>query len=87
MINHVVFYGAGDVLPYFAARHEKGEQLKLKKLEVNAGSWHGGIDIVFNVQRTAKDLPWTIDAGGKGMINCAKRTISVWSMGSAPNLP
>ncbi|HYG56908.1 MAG TPA: hypothetical protein VD902_02405 [Symbiobacteriaceae bacterium] len=78
--DHVAIYDTADLPAYFAARHVQREILSLQKLEVASGSWHGGIDIVFNIRRSANDLG-TVDVGGKGMVKCENRTISVWSMG------
>jgi hypothetical protein len=50
--------------------------------DVTAGSWHGGIDIVYTIGRTARDLPGLTSADGKGVVDCKNKTIAVWSMGA-----
>jgi hypothetical protein len=85
--DHIAIYDVAKLPPYFNDRHRHAEKLALQVLEVNAGSWHGGIDIVFNVRRTADDLKQgPVNAGGKGMVRCDNKTIAVWSMGNVPVL-
>jgi hypothetical protein len=76
---------------YFADRQRFGERLELAKLEIVSKTWHGGIDVVFNIYRKADDLQLSLSSsgrlvGGKGAINCKNQTIIVWGIGDAPPL-
>lgn len=74
-----VAFSREALLPLLAARHARHERLRLLQLEV-AGSWHGGVDMVFDVERRADDVPTHV-AGGKGALDCEGRTVMVWSLG------
>jgi hypothetical protein len=82
------FFETGDqseLLPYFAERHQKGEQMRL--LSVDTGSvlgWHGGVDFAYGLARQAEDLPGSPKhiAIGKGTMTCPQRKIYLLTMGS-----
>jgi hypothetical protein len=76
--GHFVTYDPAALPAYFAERYEQGEHLRLLRLEVSA-SWHPGVDIVYRLDRQADDLS-PHEVAGKGAIDCADRTIFVWSM-------
>lgn len=78
-------YSREELLPWLAERHARHERLQLLQLEV-AGSWHGGVGMVFDVARQADDIPTHV-AGGKGSLDCANRTIMVWNLGDREGLP
>jgi len=73
-----------ELLPYLTERHARHERLELLQLEV-AGSWHGGVGMVFDVRRRADDIP-THTAGGKGTLDCEAGTIIVWNLGDREGL-
>ncbi len=82
--RHFVAYSQGRLLAYFQERHGRHERLRLLRLQVSGGSWHGGADVVYTLRRGADDLgdeERTFE--GKGAINCARRQVFVWSMGDA----
>jgi hypothetical protein len=83
-----VTYDQGELLRYFAERHDHGERLGLIKVS----STHAGlleeennVGIIYVLTRDAEDLdpglggPARI-AFGKGAINCESRQIFTWSM-------
>ncbi len=74
-----------ELLPDLAERHARHERFRLLQIEV-AGSWHPGVDVVYDIERRADDVPVHV-AGGKGALDCENRTIFVWSMGDAEVLP
>jgi hypothetical protein len=79
--RHVVAFHPDDALAYFAERHQHGERLDLRALDVAPSG-----DIGFVAGRQADDLPSGPDDGewpviGKGRIDCTAKTIDVWSMG------
>lgn len=76
--GHFVTHDPAELPAYFAARHDRQEQLQLLGLELATG-WHAGVDIAFRLSRTASDLP-PHEAVGKGAIDCDEHTIFVWSM-------
>ena len=87
--DHFVTYTRGDMFPYFAARQEQHDQLKLFWLSIVPKTWHGGVDIAYRLKREADDLEPGRDgssrlAMGKGAIRCPERKIFVWSMGTLP---
>jgi hypothetical protein len=83
-----VTYNQGELLRYFAQRHEQGERLELIKVSVTrAGSLgeEGNVSIIYVLSRDADDLEPGLGgpdhvATGKGAINCTSRRIFVWSM-------
>ncbi len=87
--NQFTTYERDGMFPYFATRHTQQDQLKLFWLSVVPKTWHGGVDIVYRLQRKADDLEPGRDgssrlAMGKGAIRCPERKIFVWSMGTLP---
>jgi hypothetical protein len=76
----------GQALAYFAERHRHGERMQLLQLELGTTWWENGIGMTFDVARDADDIPAHI-AGGKGAIDCARRKITLWSLGDRPVLP
>ena len=74
-----VAYKLDELFPYFAARHQQRERLRLLGLEVNAHWREATVGIGYFIERYADDLGQR-PAHGKGAINCTKQTISVWSM-------
>ena len=83
--GHFVAWTREELLPYLAERHARNERFQLLQIEV-AGSWHLGVDVVYDIERRADDIP-TYVAGGKGALDCEARTIFVWSMGDTAVLP
>ena len=83
-----VTYNQGELLRYFAERHEHGERLELIKVSVTQAGALGeedNVSIINVLSRDAEDLEAGLGgpdrvATGKGAINCASRRIFVWSM-------
>jgi hypothetical protein len=83
-----VTYNQGELLRYFAERHEQGERLELIKVSVTrtgALGEEGNVSIVYVLSRDADDLEPGLGgpdrvATGKGAVNCASHRIFVWSM-------
>ena len=83
-----VTYDQGELLRYFAERHEQGERLELIKVSAtHAGvlDEEGNVGFVYVLIRDAEDLEPGLGgpdrvATGKGAVNCASRRIFVWSM-------
>jgi hypothetical protein len=76
-----------SLLNYIAHRRQQDDRLQLVAVEVADSSWHGGVDIVFRLTRTANDLG--PDGGeryvrGKGAIMCDLQKFMAWSMGTVP---
>jgi len=82
--DHFLARDREALLAYSAERHARREVLWLLRLEV-ATSWHGGVDIIFDLVRRADDFPERV-VGGKGAIDCARQQIFVWSLGNSPAL-
>jgi hypothetical protein len=81
--RNFVAYHEEDLLKYFEGRHANHERLQLVSIDVEGPSWHGGVDIVYTLTRQADDLGIQGQSvRGKGAVNCERRTIFVWSMGS-----
>ena len=82
--QHVAAYTQQDLLAYFSSRHQQDEHLQLLMVDVAGPSWHGGVDIVYVLRRTADDIAFSAGQGifvqGKGAIDCKQRKIFVWSM-------
>jgi hypothetical protein len=86
--NGFVTYDQGELLRYFAERHEKGERLRLIKVSsTQAGllEEENNVGIVYVLTRDAEDLDPRLGgpsriAFGKGGINCESRRIFAWSM-------
>jgi hypothetical protein len=79
--RHFVAFHSNDALAYFDERHQQSERLDLHALDLAPTG-----DIGFVATRQANDLPPGPDGGewpliGKGRIDCAAKTIDVWSMG------
>lgn len=85
---HFVTYDRDEMFPYFATRHAQRDRLQLLWLRVVPKTWHGGVDIVYALQRRADDLAPGPDGAtrigmGKGAVQCPERKIFVWSMATA----
>lgn len=83
--NHFTTYDRDGMFPYFAARQEQHDQLKLFWLSVNPRTWHGGVGITYRLWREADDLEPGQDgrsrlAIGKGAVRCPEGKIFIWSM-------
>jgi hypothetical protein len=83
-----VTYDQGELLHYFAKRHEQGEHLRLHKLSLTQTGLLGkeeNVGFVYVLNRNARDLepglggPARI-ASGPGAINCTNRRIFAWRM-------
>lgn len=83
-----VTYNQGELLRYFAERHEQGERLELLKVSATRAGVldeKGNVGFVYVLTRDAEDLEPGLGgpdriATGKGAINCASRRIFVWDM-------
>lgn len=83
-----VTYDEGELLDYFARRHEHGERLGLLKVGVTGPGLLGeedNVGIVYALTREADDLGAKLGgpdrvAFGKGGINCGRRQIFSWSI-------
>lgn len=81
-------YDQGELLRYFARRHDRGERLRLLKVGLTGPGMlgeRGNVGIVYVLTRTAGDLKAGMGgpdgvAFGRGAINCATRRIFAWSM-------
>lgn len=89
--RHFVARNRAAALAYFAARHAQGERLELLMLGVAPGvaTTPTVVDISYVLRRVAADLPPVLGgpgrlANGKGVINCRRGQITVWSMGMGP---
>lgn len=74
-------FGTGDpteLLRHFAARHEEGERLTLRELQVIRQAPPDTIGVTFNIERTADDVPQPTLVGGKGGIYCPTGQIYNW---------
>lgn len=81
-------YDRKSLLHYFQERQRQHEQLQLRELGVTPGSL-GDVGIGYTLTRRADDIPSGLGgpeqlARGKGGIDCATRTIFLWSMGQGP---
>ncbi len=75
-------YTRETLLAYFAERHRQRERIRIIDLKVNpASGFPGTAAINFRITRQADDLPERTFSG-KGGVNCAQRTIFLWSQGS-----
>src|ERR1700724_4038324 len=54
--GNFVAYNQGDLLKYFEGRHAQHERLVLVSIDVRGPGWHGGVDIVYTINRQADDL-------------------------------
>lgn len=80
--GNFVSYTKAGLLPYFALRHTHHDQLQLTKIDVHGPSWHGGVDIAYELARRSDDVNGGArqSVDGKGAVNCQTRRIFVWSM-------
>jgi hypothetical protein len=72
---------------YFAARHRKGERLRLVELSITYERRRRIGNIVYKLARRAKDVGafrggWNTE--GKGAIKCAGGRIVAWAMSTVP---
>ena len=83
-----VTYDKGELLRYFARRHQQGERLNLIKISSTSSGIleeEDNVGLAYVLTRHAGDLapglggPFRI-AFGKGAINCERRQIFAWSM-------
>lgn len=79
-------YSRDELLPYLAERHAHHERLRLLQIDVGRSWRPHGLEILFDVDRRADDIP-THTAGGKGSLDCATGTIIVWNLGDREVLP
>ena len=83
-----VTYDQGELLRYFARRHEKGERLRLLKVSLTQTGLLGkddNVGFVYAMNRAAADLDPSFGgparvASGQGAINCKNRRIFTWRM-------
>lgn len=89
--RHFVAYNQSDLLAYFAKRIAQRERLQLVMVDV--GQERGGdVGISYVLVRRADDLKPGLGgpewfAEGKGMINCEKQVLLVWSMAQNSGTP
>jgi hypothetical protein len=84
--RHFVTSDRDTLLRYFADRHQAHERLTLVKVDVlNANDWSVGVGVF--LVRAADDIAPVAaqaesgNAHGKTMVDCARRTLSLWSVG------
>jgi hypothetical protein len=88
IVNGFVTYDQGELLDYFAERHEQGEQLRLLKLSLSQTGLLGkedNVGFVYVLNRSARDLQPGLGgpahiASGQGALNCKNRRIFTWRM-------
>ena len=88
IVNGFVTYDQGDLLDYFAERHEQGEQLRLLKLSLTQTGLLGredNVGFVYVLNLSARDLEPGLGgpahiASGQGALNCENRRIFTWRM-------
>ena len=88
IVSGFVTYDQGELLRYFAKRHEKGERLRLLKVSLTQAGLLGrddNVGFVYAMNRSAADLDPSFGgparvASGQGAINCKNRRIFTWRM-------
>ncbi|MGH3144375.1 MAG: hypothetical protein ACRDTR_01075 [Rubrobacter sp.] len=83
-----VTYDQGELLRYFARRHNRGEQLRLLKVSLTQRGLLGSennVGFVYVLTRRASDLEPGLGgpagiASGEGAVNCPNRRIFAWRM-------
>lgn len=89
-LRHFAAYDHRTLLRYVSRRHLKHERLQLVMVDVSPSWARYTAAIQFGLIRTADDLATRDELGadplafGKGTINCAPNTLSVWSMSGPP---
>jgi hypothetical protein len=91
--NFTTHYDRQELLSYFEERHQHGERWELYAVQSrrrgNLGTPLGSyVDLEFEMARFASDLigePKHIGIG-KGVFHCEHQTISVWSVGTNPQV-
>ncbi|MBA2714615.1 MAG: hypothetical protein H0U55_13800 [Rubrobacteraceae bacterium] len=88
IVNGFVTYDQGELLDYFATRHEQGERLRLLKVSLTQTGLLGkddNVGFISVLNRNARDLEPDLGgtahiALGQGSINCTNRRIFTWRM-------
>src|SRR5215203_6220112 len=88
IVSGFVTYDQGELLRYFARRHEKGERLRLLKVSLTQTGLLGkddNVGFVYAMNRASADLDPSFGgparvASGQGAINCKNRRIFTWRM-------
>jgi hypothetical protein len=88
IVSGFVTYEQGELLDYFAERHEQGERLRLLKVSLAQTGLLGrddNVGFVYVLNRTAGDLEPDLGgpahiASGQGALNCKNRRIFTWRM-------
>jgi hypothetical protein len=88
IVSGFVTYDQGELLDYFAERHEQGEQLRLLKVSLTQTGLLGrddNVGFIYVLNRNARDLEPGLGgpahiASGQGALNCKNRRIFAWRM-------
>jgi hypothetical protein len=84
--RHRSIYDRPELLGYFAERHGQKERMELVAVRATRATEPWRVGISFVVRRTADDLPSGLGgrqriAGGKGVVDCERRRLQMWTMG------
>jgi hypothetical protein len=88
VMRHFTTSDQGELLRYFARRHQQGESMRLLKVSLTQTGlldMESNVGFVFVVTREAPDLPADLGgpariAYGKGSLNCDNLRIFTWTM-------
>lgn len=93
VMRHFTTSDQGELLRYFARRHQKGESMRLIKVSLTQTGLLGmesNVGFVYVVTRNAPDLDPNLGgpsnvAYGKGSLNCQNLRIFTWTMNMKTN--